>query len=93
MVDTITDFVVQAGLFVTGALSIFFVARKSKWGFVFGLISQPFWYVSAWMGELWGLMILNLALRVLQLVDKAEKEKMMRRPDLASAPLRTPKGT
>jgi len=43
MLDTIS----QIGIFIFGVLGIILVARKNKWGFVFGLLSQPFWYITA----------------------------------------------
>jgi len=49
----------QTGLFVFGASAIFLLARKNKWGFVAGLISQPFWFATAIINNQWGLFFLN----------------------------------
>lgn len=56
------EFISEAGLFIFTALAVFYVGRKNKWGFVFGLISQPFWYVSALINGLWGVMLLNFVM-------------------------------
>jgi nicotinamide riboside transporter PnuC len=55
------DIISQIGIFVFGVLGIFLVARKSKWGFVFGLLSQPFWYITAFQNKQWGIFFLNFA--------------------------------
>lgn len=54
------DLTSQIGIFVFGVLSIILIARKNKWGFVFGLLSQPFWYITAYINQQWGIMLLNL---------------------------------
>ena len=60
MIDLATlDAIAQAGLFVFTAAAVFLVGRKNRWGFAFGLVSQPFWYVSAYINGMWGLMALN----------------------------------
>jgi nicotinamide riboside transporter PnuC len=51
---------VQVGIIIPGVLAIILVSRKNKWGFVFGLLSQPFWYMTAYQNHQWGIMILNL---------------------------------
>jgi nicotinamide riboside transporter PnuC len=50
----------QVGISVFGVLAIFLVSRKNKWGFVCGLASQPFWYVTAYLNHQWGIMLLNV---------------------------------
>ncbi len=54
------DFISQVGIFVFGVLGIILVARKNKWGFVFGLLSQPFWYITAIINEQWGIVLVSL---------------------------------
>lgn len=53
------DIISQTGIFIFGVLAIILIARKNKWGFVFGLISQPFWYITAYVNHQWGIMLLN----------------------------------
>ena len=51
----------QAWVLVFSALAIFCVARTDKWhrwGFVFGLLSEPGWLVAAWMADQWGTIVL-----------------------------------
>ena len=54
------DIIAQVGIFLFGILAIILVARKNKWGFVFGLLSQPFWYITAYVNDQWGVMFLNV---------------------------------
>ncbi len=53
------DTLSQGSIFVLGALSVFLIARKNKWGFVLGLLSQPFWYVTAYLHEQWGIFLVS----------------------------------
>jgi hypothetical protein len=32
------------------------MARKNRWGFVVGLASQPFWFITTYLHEQWGVM-------------------------------------
>jgi nicotinamide riboside transporter PnuC len=36
------DVIAQIGITILGVTTILLVAKKNKWGFVFGLLSQPF---------------------------------------------------
>jgi nicotinamide riboside transporter PnuC len=42
-----SDNVVQIFLAIIGITAIVLVARKNKWGFVFGLLSEPFWFITS----------------------------------------------
>lgn len=53
------DNICQAVIFVTSLLAIFLVGRKNKWGFVVGFASQPFWFVTTYIHEQWGLFALS----------------------------------
>lgn len=55
------DTIAQAGVFVSGVTAILLVARKNKWGFVVGLISQPFWFYTTYYHKQWGIFALNFA--------------------------------
>lgn len=53
----------QIMIFIFGASGIWFVSRKEewkKWGYIFGLCGQPFWFYSAWTNEQWGIILLTL---------------------------------
>lgn len=55
------EIIAQIGIALFGLLAIFLVARKNKWGFVLGLISVPFWFVTAIINGQWGIFLLNIA--------------------------------
>lgn len=55
------DLISQVCIFIFGVGSIILVARKNKYGFVLGLISQPFWYITAFEHQQWGVFLLNFA--------------------------------
>jgi nicotinamide riboside transporter PnuC len=54
------DTIAQVGIFVFGVLGIVLVARKNKWGFVFGLLSQPFWYITSIQNKQWGIVLVSV---------------------------------
>lgn len=54
------DIINQAAAFVFGAGAILLVARKNKWGFVLGLVSQPFWLMTSYLNEQWGIFFLSI---------------------------------
>lgn len=54
------DLIAQIGLSFFGILAIVLVARKNKWGFVFGFISQPFWFITAYLNRQWGVFLLSV---------------------------------
>jgi len=56
MLDTIC----QIGIFVFGLSSVFFIAKKNKWGVVLGLLSQPFWFITSVTHKQWGISLMNL---------------------------------
>lgn len=45
------DSISQVAIFILGAGSIILIAKKNKWGFVLGLLSQPFWFITAYINE------------------------------------------
>ena len=49
------DMIAQFGITVFGLSSMFLIAHKNKWGFVVGLISQPFYLYSSWTHQQWGI--------------------------------------
>ena len=54
------DLISQIGIAVFGIIAIILVAQKNKWGFVFGLISQPFWLISSYINKQWGIFIISI---------------------------------
>jgi nicotinamide riboside transporter PnuC len=53
----------QIMIFIFGAAGIWFVSRKEswkKWGFVFGLVAQPFWFYVTWKNQQWGMFCLTI---------------------------------
>ncbi|MFH1779947.1 MAG: hypothetical protein ABH803_02250 [Candidatus Micrarchaeota archaeon] len=55
MLETIDwDFVSQIGIGLLSTVAIILVAKKNKWGFVVGLASQPFWFITTFLNQQWG---------------------------------------
>ena len=54
------DIIAQIGISFFGILAIILVSRKNKWGFVFGLLSQPFWFITAFINQQWGVFFLSI---------------------------------
>ena len=53
------DFIAQVGITIFGVAAILLVAKKNKWGFVMGLISQPFWLATSYLNKQWGVFFLS----------------------------------
>jgi hypothetical protein len=62
------DDVLQAGLALLSLAAIAMIATTGawhRWGFIVGLISQPFWIAATWRarnpagGRLWGMIVLS----------------------------------
>ena len=58
------DFI-QVGLLLFGAAAIYLVGLEStnpyqKWGYVVGLISQPFWLLSSFKAKQFGIFYLSI---------------------------------
>jgi hypothetical protein len=53
------DNISQGAIFILGTLAIVLVAKKNKWGFVAGFLSQPFWYITAYINEQWGVFFVS----------------------------------
>ena len=53
------DLMAQIGITVFGVSAIILVARKNKWGFVLGLVSQPFWLITSYLNKQWGVFFLS----------------------------------
>ncbi len=54
------DIVSQIGLTVFSLAAILLVAKKNKWGFVVGLLSEPFWFVTSYTHKQWGIFLLSI---------------------------------
>ncbi len=56
MLDTIS----QVAIFLFGTSSILLISKKNKWGFVLGLLAQPFWFITAYSNQQWGIFFTNI---------------------------------
>lgn len=59
---TIEDIVVQVGIALFGCTAIWFVGRPEswrRWGYMFGLCAQPFWFYMSIKESKWGLLALS----------------------------------
>lgn len=54
------DIISQTAISVLGVAAIILVGNKNRWGFVAGLLSQPFWFMTTYMHEQWGLFALSV---------------------------------
>ena len=57
------DVISQALLFLSGGLAIWFLSRKEdwkRWGFIIGILGQPFWLYSSYKNDLWGIFFLTI---------------------------------
>lgn len=56
------DLISQIGIACTGCAAIWLVGRKEdwrRWGFVIGLLGQPFWIMTALEHRQWGVLLLS----------------------------------
>jgi nicotinamide riboside transporter PnuC len=54
------EIIANIGIFVFGQAAVRLVGRKNRWGFVFGLASQPCWfYIGATTGQ-WGILAVSV---------------------------------
>ncbi|MFA6190002.1 MAG: nicotinamide mononucleotide transporter [Candidatus Staskawiczbacteria bacterium] len=54
------DIIANIGVAILGITAIILVAKKNKWGWVIGLSSQPFWLITSYINEQWGVFILTI---------------------------------
>ena len=53
----------QLMIAILGGLAIYLVGRKDKYkryGYISGLLSQPFWLYSAFVNQQWGIFVLSI---------------------------------
>lgn len=53
----------QIFIMITGSLAIWFVSRKEdwkRWGYIFGMLGQPFWLYTTYENKQWGILIMTL---------------------------------
>ncbi|MCD4704993.1 nicotinamide mononucleotide transporter family protein [bacterium] len=50
----------QIGISFFGVSAIILVAKKNKWGFILGLMSQPFWFITSYINKQWGVFFLSI---------------------------------
>lgn len=59
----ILELFIQIGIMTFGCLSIWFVTREEdwkRWGYIFGVLSQPFWIYETTTKEQWGILAMTL---------------------------------
>lgn len=57
------DYLCQILIMILGGFSIWLISlnnKFSKWGFVFGLISQPFWFYTSIKHSQWGIIAISV---------------------------------
>lgn len=54
------DLISQIGISIFGILAVILVAKKNKWGFVLGLVSQPFYFITTIINKQWGMFFLSI---------------------------------
>lgn len=61
MINTeLLDVIAQIGITITGVLSVFLIAHKSKWGPMFGLLGEPFWFLTSIINKQAGIVVLTV---------------------------------
>lgn len=53
----------QIAILILSCTSVFFITRKdewTKWGYVLGLCSQPFWLYTTYTHQQWGMFLLSI---------------------------------
>jgi hypothetical protein len=57
------EVIIQIGISVLGLTSVVLIGifKNPKWGCLFGLLAEPFWFLHAWDTNSWGIGILALA--------------------------------
>ena len=75
------DIISQVAIVILGSSAIILIARKNKWGFIAGLLSQPFWYLTAYINKQWGVFLVSIIytiswiLGIYEWFFKAKKKK------------------
>ena len=54
------DLIAQIGITIFGVTAVILVAKNNKWGFVVGLLSQPFYFITSFINNQWGLFFLSI---------------------------------
>jgi len=53
------DIISQVAIFIFGVSAIILIAKKNKWGFIMGLLSQPFWCITSYKHGQWGIFLVS----------------------------------
>lgn len=57
------DIVAQVGIVICGCASVWLVSRREhwrRWGYIFGMLGQPFWIYTTLHHEQWGIAAITL---------------------------------
>lgn len=55
--------ITQIFIMIFGASAIWFVSRKEdwkRWGYILGMLGQPFWIYESYTNEQWGILLMTL---------------------------------
>jgi len=56
----VLDLISQFAIPILGTSSIILIAKKNKSGFVLGLAAQPFWLITSFINQQWGVFIVAI---------------------------------
>lgn len=57
------DIICQLGIALFGASAVVAVGLKGpkrRWGYVLGMLSQPFWFITAAVNQQWGIFMVSM---------------------------------
>ena len=54
------NLICQIGVATFGISAVFLIARKNKWGFVLGVLGEPFWLISFILHRQWGMLAIGV---------------------------------
>jgi hypothetical protein len=58
------DFFAQIGIFILTVSAVVLVARKNKWGFILGVLAQPFWFLTSYINGQWGVFLVSVVMTI-----------------------------
>jgi hypothetical protein len=58
------DTAAQVGIFAFTVSAVLLVAIKNKWGFMAGVLAQPFWFLTAYLNAQWGVFLVSIVMTV-----------------------------
>lgn len=52
--------IIQIVILILGAISIFLICIENRYGYIIGILGQPFWLYITYHGGLWGMFLLSI---------------------------------